>query len=147
MKTMRELAKDNAIALIEENLDVYNEWAHRSHNHIWIEALPDGSVHQTEEADMNTTHWIIYPNKAIANILTIACCEYCDCDACASYDQAHDDYIDDDEFKSRWRYRKCDVDDDFSKHLKDCEMYDYDMADNAVAAIDKIDYGYFDDED
>lgn len=147
MKTLRNTAKEAAMQLITDNLDTYNEWAHRCHTHVWIEVHPDGSVHQTEEANMQTCHYIDYPDNEVASILDIARCEYCDCDGCASYNQAFDDEIDGEEFEERWGYPRKDVDQDFAQHLKDCELYDYDMADNALAEIDEIPYGYFDDED
>lgn len=143
----REEAKKNAIELIEKNLDIYNEWSHQSQNHIWIECMPDGSVYQTEEADMQTRHYIDYPDEEVANILDIAICQYCDCDACASFNQSTDPDIDDVEFESRWGYKREDVCGDFAQHLKDYEMFNYDLADAAVKAIDEIPYGYFDDEE
>lgn len=120
---------------------------HTSHNHIWIEVYPDGKVYQTEEVDMNTSHYLSYPDEEVQSILEIANCQYCDCDACASYKQSHDDDMDDQSFYDHWGYNKEDVDEDFAQHLKDYEYYDYDMAENALNAIDEIPYGYFDDEE
>lgn len=146
MKTIRETAKENATELISENIDRYNELAHLSHNHIWLEAYPDGNVTEAEEPDNNTTHWIDYPTKEVASILTIAKCEYCDCDACASWRQSSDDDITDEEFESRWGFSKEDVGNDFARHLRDYDAYDGDIEYNALVAIDEIEYGYFDDE-
>lgn len=138
--------KENAAKLIDENGDRYNELAHLSHNHIWIEAMPDGTVHETEEASMQTSHYISYPDEPIAEILTISRCQYCDCDACASWHQAHDKDVSDEEFEERWGFTKEDVGDDFASHLRDYEMYNYDLEDTAMTAIDNIEYGYFNDE-
>jgi len=146
MKTLREIAKENASKLISENIDRYNELAHLSHNHIWLEAHPNGDVTEAEEADRNTTHWIDYPNKEVESIYTIANCEYCDCDVCASWQQSGDDDITDEEFESRWGFSKEDVGNDFCSHLRDYDAYNGDIEDDALAAIDDIEYGYFDDE-
>ena len=132
--------------MIEENIDLYNKWAHTSNNHIWIEVYPSGNVYQTEEASMNASHYISYPDKEVQSILEIADCTYCDCDACASYNQAHDDDIEDQDFEKHWGYAKADVSEDFVEHLKDCEYYDYDMVERALEAYDDIPFGYFDDE-
>jgi hypothetical protein len=109
--------------------------------------MPDGSVHQTEEADMNTRHYIDYPYEEVANVLDIAICQYCDCNACASFIQSTDPDIDDEEFESRWGYKRDDVSSDFAQHLKDYEMYNYDMANISCEEIEEIPYGYFDDEE
>lgn len=146
-RTLRETAKANAITLIEANLDTYNEWAHNHHTHIWLEAWPDGEVHQTEEASMQTTHWLDYPNHPVATILEIARCEYCDCGACASFDDASNPNITNEEFEEKWGYSREDVSGSFAQHLKDYEVYDFDMVDRALAAIDDIEFGYFDDEE
>ena len=146
MKTLREIAKENAAKIIDENLDRYNELSHLSHNHIWLEAMPDGTVHETEEASMQTYHYVKYSEQPVADILTIASCQYCDCDACASYKQAFDDDVSSEDFSEKWGYDRTDVDPDFATHLRDYEMYNYDFEQDALDAIDDIDYGYFDDE-
>ena len=143
MKT-REKAKEQTIKLIEQNIDRYNELNHTSHNKIWIEVYPDGNVYETEEASNNTYHMI--NDKKVANVLDIAKCEYCDCDACVSWRDAHDTEVTEEEFKTRWHYEKSDVGENFANHLKNYEYYDYEMADRAAEAIDGIEYGYFDDE-
>ena len=143
---IREIAKKNVENFVDENLDRLNELTHASHNHLWIEVYPDGSVNLAEEASMQTSHWIEYGKKAVASVLEVATCQYCDCDACLSYKQAHDDDVDEEEFHDRWGYSKEEVGNDFSSHLRDLESYDYDMPDKAMAAIDQIEYGYFDDE-
>lgn len=145
MKT-REIAKKNVKSCIEQDLNKLNEVAHTSHNHVWLEVYPDGNVSLAEEADMQTSHWVKYGEKAVATVLEVATCQYCDCDACASFAQAHDEDVDEDEFLTRWGFEKKDVGDDFAQHLKEFEFFNYDLAADAVAAVDNIDFGYFDDE-
>ena len=146
METKREIAKENITKLINENIDRYNELSHTCHNYLWLEVYPDGTANETEEVSPMTTHWIDYPKKNVANVLSIAQGFYCDCDACESYKQAFDDEITDDDFKSKWGYDKGDVDKNFAQHLKDYEAYDYDMVGNACDNIDDLYFGYFEDE-
>ena len=146
METLREQAKNNAIKMIKNNLDRYNELTHLSHNHIWLEVYPDGKCNEAEEVDRNTSHWIDYPDKAVATIYTIANCEFCDCDACVSWRDAHDEDMSDKEFAAKWGYDRLEVSDtDFAQHLKDYESY-IDPTDDVLSAIDDIEHGYFSDE-
>ena len=144
MNTIRNQAKENAKKYVENNIDRLNELSHQSHNHIWVEVTPDGQVSMAEEADISTRH--LSNGGEIANVLTIASCEYCDCDACSSYRQSKDDDISDEDFSEHWGYIREDVSDSFAQHLKDCEAYNYDMADEVEEAIDDLPQGYFEDE-
>lgn len=144
--TLREIAKKNIESCIEQNINKLNELAHTSHNHVWLEVYPDGDVSLAEETDMQTSHWVKYGEKAVATVLEVATCQYCDCDACESFAQAHDEDVDEDEFLTRWGFSKEDVGDNFAQHLKDFEAFNYDMADDAVAAVNDVQFGYFDDE-
>lgn len=140
MKTLREIAKDNAREFINGNIETLNVLSHRSHNHIWVEVLPDGTVHLAEEASMQTYH------ANGVNVLDIARCEYCGCDACASYDQAFDGDIDNEGFARSWGFDRQDVEEDFFQHLRDFDFVYYDFENDVIAEIDNVEYGFFDDE-
>lgn len=146
-------------------LDAVYEWdvydlddmvvrAHDMSTHQWVECEPDGDVHETEEVDNNTSHWIDYPNKEVACIYTI-CQEragVCNCDICTMY--RHFEDMDKEEFIERyseddWNY--C------NEHSLDDAILDFehendglnreDIREQMVDAIKGIEYGYFDDED
>lgn len=144
MKAIRNQAKENAKNIIENNINRLNETRHQTHIHCWIEVRPDGVASIAEEADMTTIH--LYNGHELANVLDIACCEHCDCDACASYRQAKDPDIDDDTFRASWGYDRSEVSGNFAQHLDDCEAFDYDMADEVEEAIGELPFGYFADE-
>lgn len=145
----REIAKQNATELIAANLDRYNELMHDHSIHMWLQCNPDGTIDECQEADMNTRHYISYPDKPLANILDIITCGgQCDCDACVSWRDAHSGDMTDEEFETKWGYDRFEaygLDYSFAQHLKDYDAY-IDPTDDALSAIDGIEYGYFDDE-
>lgn len=144
-------------AVYEWDVDELNDMIVRSHganSHKWVECMPDGTVHETEEADNNTSHWLDYPNKEVATIYEI-CQEragYCNCDICTMYRWFADE--DKEEFIERyseedWNY--CN-ETSLSDAILDFERENDGLTGEAIReqmidAIEEIEYGYFDDED
>lgn len=150
--TLREKAKAWVSAMSDEVLDSMLVRGHLTNSHKWVECYPDGSIHEAEDADNNTTHWIDYPHKAVASIYNIAyqCAEACNCDICNMY--GHFRYYDKKNFityysKEDWDY--CNEHNQIDAILaferdngSDSETIRQKMLD----AIDNIDFGYFLDE-
>lgn len=139
------------------DIDELNDMVVRSHDmstHQWVECMPNGTVHETEEADNNTSHWIDYPNKEVAAIYNIcsASGEACNCDICTMY--RHFEDMDKEEFIERyseddWNYcNETSLDDailDFERN--NGGLTGEDIREQMIAAIEKIEHGYFDDEE
>ena len=154
MKTNREKAIEHVNAM---DIDELNDMVVRTHGaltHQWVEVYPNGTVHETEEPDNNTSHWIDYPNKAVCNIYDIRreSAQSCNCDICTMYDDF--DNMDKDEFierysKEEWEY--CNVvsfDDAILEAERDNDgLTAEDIREQMISAIEKIEHGYFDDEE
>lgn len=167
VRTNLEIATDHLrpSSARQRALDAVYEWdvddlddmvvrAHDMSTHQWVECEPDGDVHETEEADNNTSHWIDYPHKQVATIYEI--CEEsaggCNCDICTMYEHFAD--MDKDEFiekysKEEWEY--CNVvsfDDAILEAERDNGGRTAEgIREQMIDAIKEIEYGYFDDEE
>lgn len=154
MKTIRQQVIEAIENFDRETLRNMAIREHTAQTHQWVEVHPAGDVTEAEEADNNTTHWVTYPDKAVASIYEIskATGEKCNCDACTMYN----DYLlavkyDDKESfietysEEDWEYCKShtieDVLDDYEV-LKGIE----DIRDEMLEAVEAIQFGYFDDE-
>lgn len=152
--TMRQKAIDYVNDMTANELDRLIICGHDTNSHKWIEVETDGEVHETEEANNNTRHYVSYPDKEVKNIYNIndqsagACC----CDICAMY--SHFEDWDKEEFIERyseddWNYcNKTDKDDAILQYHRDndCPTRE-DIRKQMIDAIEDIEYGYFDDED
>lgn len=125
---------------------------HDMRTHQWVECFPDGSVSETEEADNNTTHWIDYPNKAVATIYSIcrAGCG-CNCDICTMYSDFGS--MEKDEFVERyseddWDYcNDNSLDEAILEYKRNNDgLSGEDIREQMIDAIEEIEHGYFDDE-
>ena len=148
-----------AIEYVVEGMsdDELNDMVVRSHDrttHQWMECYPDGSVSETEEVDNNTTHWIDYPNKAVAAIYNICSesAESCSCDICTMY--RHFEDMDKDEIIERyseedWDYCNATSLDDaiLEFESENGGLAGEDIREQMITAIEGIEYGYFDDEE
>lgn len=151
MTTMRQKAIDYVNSLTDDELDRLLICGHDTNSHKWMEVYPDGTVHEAEEADNNTTHWI-YPKKLVATIYNInnQCAGACNCDDCTMYRRFHD--CDKEEFIEDydgdvWDYcnttslEKC-----ILETAHDNGIYGEDIRTQMLDAINEIEHGYFDDE-
>lgn len=152
--SLRRKAIEYVEEMSDEELDDMVVRSHDMSTHQWVECEPDGTVHETEEADNNTSHWIDYPNEEVATIYEI-CRESagrCNCDTCTMYRHFAD--YDKDEFVDR--YSEDDWDYCNNTKLEEA-ILDYERENDGLTgegireqmmdAIEEIEYGYFDDED
>lgn len=150
----RQRALDAVHDWDDDELDDMVVRGHTGSTHQWVECCPDGSVWKVEEADNNTTHWIDYPNKAVASIYDIcrAGGSRCDCDICTMY--RHFEDMDKEEFIES--YSEEDWDYCYENSLKEAILVferDNDglsgegIREQMIDAIKEIEYGYFDDEE
>lgn len=153
MSTLREQAKAYVNAMSDDEIDSMIVRGHDTNSHKWVECMPDGTVHETEEADNNTTHWIDYPRKAVATICNIAdeCAEACNCDICCMYRRFRDGDKEDfiaDYSEEDWNYcNEHTQEQAILEYEHDNGNYGEDIREQMLAAIDEIEYGYFNDED
>ena len=125
--------------------------SHTSTTRQWVEVYPDGTINQAEEADNNTTHWISYPEKAVANIYTISNANCgCNCDICIMY--KHFEGLCKEEFieaygEDDWEYcNDNSLEQAIYDYSTDNGVFPSDIRDAMLEAIDDIEFGYFDDE-
>lgn len=149
--------RHKAIAFVEDMSDAeLDDMVVRSHNgstHQWMEVEPDGTVHETEEVDNNTTHWVEYPTKEVAAIYNICSesAEACSCDICVMYrwfsvedkEEFIDRYSEED-----WDYcNENSLDDAILEFERDNNgLCGEDIREQMIDAIKEIEYGYFEDE-
>ena len=152
MSTLKEQAKAYVNAMSDDELESMIVRAHETNSHKWVECMPDGTVHETEEATNNTTHWIDYPRKAVAAIYNIAneCAEACNCDICCMYRRFRDD--DKEDFIERYSEGEWDY---CNEHTLEQAILDdaheagissETVREQMLDAIDEIEHGYFNDE-
>lgn len=154
MATLRENAIQQVKDMEYDYLRSLVIKSHDTNSHKWMEVTPDGNVHETEEADNNTTHWIDYPNKEVATIFNInnESCEACNCDICVMYRHAEDGkeaFIEDyGHTEEEWDYcNETSLDDAILEFERDNDGLDGEsIREQMIDAIEEIDYGYFDDE-
>lgn len=154
MDTLREQAKGYVNAMSDDELEGMIVRAHKTNSHKWVECMPDGTVHKTEAADNNTTHWIKYPTKEVASIYNICdeSAETCNCDICTMY--RHFEDMDKEEFIERyseedWDYcNETSLNDAILEFERDNGgLTGEDIREQMITAIEELEYGYFDDED
>lgn len=152
--TIRQKAIDYINNMSDDELDRMVVCTHDTNSHKWMEVYPNGNVHETEEADNNTTHWIKYPTKKVACIWDIhqERAEACPCDICTMYRHFKD--MDKEEFVGRyseedWDYcNETNLDDAILEFERDNDgLYGEDIREQMIYAIEEIEYGYFDDEE
>lgn len=149
--------RHKAIAFVEEMTDdELDDMVVRSHDgttHQWMEVEPDGTVHETEEIDNNTTHWIDYPTNEVPSIYNICSesAEACSCDICTMY--RHFEDMDKEEFiesysEEDWDYcNETSLDDAILEFERDNGgLTGEDIREQMITAIEELEYGYFDDE-
>lgn len=151
--TMRQKAIDYVNDMSGEQLDHLLVCGHETNSHKWMEVEPDGTVHETEEADNNTTHWIKYTTKKVASIYNICdeSAEACPCDICTMYRHFKD--MDKEEFiecysEEDWDYcNETSLDDAILVFERDNGgLTGEDIREQMITAIEELEYGYFDDE-
>ena len=150
--TLRQKAIDFVNNMTDDEFDRLVVLGHDTHSHNWMEVYPNGNVHEAEEADNNTTHWIEYPKKSVASIYNIhnECAEACNCDICTMYRRFNDDEKEsfiEDYGQEEWDY--CNQNNQMEAildHEHDNGFYGDDIREQMVSAIKDIEYGYFDDE-
>ena len=154
MKTNREKAIEYVNAMDIDNLEDMVVRTHGNLTHQWVEVYPNGIVHETEEPDNNTSHWIDYPNKAVANIYDICreSAEPCNCDICTMYRDFED--MDKEDFiecysEEDWDYCNENSREEAILNFESDNggLSGEDIREQMVDAIKGIEYGYFDDED
>ena len=153
--TMRGKAINSAKNISDETIQ---NWWERSHTpyYEWVECYPNGKIHETAEPDGNTYH-TVNNGKTVAGIYEIACGQYCDCDICTQYSRFKD--IESDEDIARFNEDfgpgsydtwKNDWEGDFQTAITDYNhengLYEEDVREEMVKAIQSLPYGYFDDE-
>ena len=153
--TMRENAINSAKNITDETIQ---NWWERSHTpyYEWVECYPNGKIHETAEPDGNTYH-TVNGGKVVAGIYEIACGQYCDCDICTQYSRFKDIESDEDiarfdeDFGPGSYYTWTnDWEGDFQTAITDYNhetgLYEEDVREEMVKAIQSLPYGYFDDE-
>ena len=126
---------------------------HKTNSHEWIEVLPNGTIKEAEEADNNSCHYISYPDKEVANIYDIhqQSAEQCGCDVCRMYRDFTE--LSKDEFVEQWDediydyVSSTDYEDAIVEDAHDNGIYEYDIRQQIIDAINDIEFGYFDDEE
>lgn len=151
--TIREQVKQIIANYDDDKLEQMLVKQHTGTTHEWIEVYPDGDVHEAEEADDNTTHWIEYPKKAVATLYDICHpndCQ-CDCDDCTMYERFEEmtkeefiDRYDEDvwEYCNTTSYEESIID---TNH--DNGIYADDVRQWMLDNLGEIEQGYFDDEE
>lgn len=151
-----EPIRDRAIKEVKNWEDDYlTELIFRSylnHSHEWIEIETNGTIHEAEEADNNTTHWIDYPNKEVANIYNIhmESAEACNTEVCILYRDF--EKMDKESFIDRhsleeWEYvNDTDFKEAVIEELHCNSVFEDDVREEIVENIRNIKIGYFDDE-
>ncbi len=150
--TMRQKAIDYVNNMSDEELDRLLVEEHEYRTHKWMEVYPNGNVHETEEPDNRTSHYINYPDMEVANIYDIhpECAESCGCDICSMYRDFKD--MDKEEFvdsysEEDWNYcNEHEREDAILDYEHDNGSYGEDIREHMLSVINQIDYGYFDDE-
>ena len=153
MKTLRAKAIEAIENMTEEYLTSIIVRSHDTNSHLWVEVLPDGTVKEAEEADNNSAHYISYPDKEVASVYDIhqESAEDCNCDVCVAY--THFGEMDKDEFIERyseeeWEYiNETDYEDAVIEQAHDSDIYEDDIRDEMLEAVESIPFGYFDDEE
>ena len=151
--SLRHKAIEFVEEMDDEKLDDMVVRAHDGSTHQWMQCFPDGTVSETEEVDNNTTHWIDYPDKAVANIYNIcpASAGACSCDTCTMYrhfeDMSKEVFIDR-YSEEDWDYcNRTSLDDAILESERDNDgLCGGDIREEMISAIEEIEYGYFDDE-
>lgn len=149
--------REKAIQYVKElDDDFFSDLIVRSHNnqtHKWIEVYPNGNVHETEEADNNTSHWVEYPKKEVECIYDIhqESCEACSCDTCYEYrnfeELSKEEFIEE-YSEEAWNYwQKYGLESALLDVAHDNGVYEEDIRDEIIRNIENIYHGYFDDED
>ena len=153
MRTNRAIAKDNINSFTGKELtEMMIENHLNSRTHKGVEVYPDGEVHVAEEADNNTMHYIDYPNKPVESIyeITSSTGSVCDCDVCAEHGQFLE--MDKDEFIREYGedsyefWQTTSLEDALADYTHDAGVYEDDIRQDMLNAIDEIEYGYFEDE-
>ncbi len=155
MKTMRQKAIQQVKDMEYSYLKKLVVESHDTNSHKWMEVTPDGNVHETEEADNNTGHYISYPDKPVVSVFNIndESCEACNCDICVMYRHAEDGkevFIEDyGHTEEEWDY--C------NKTSQDDAIVEYEsgngglnaesIREQMIEAIEGIERGYFEDEE
>ncbi len=123
---------------------------HETESCEWIEVNPSGHVHETSESDNYTRHFIEYPDKEVADIFTIHidCAEaYCRCDLCMMYqnfrNMPKEEFIDS---YSEDEYEYVSITSLEEAILDMSEISCDNVRSEIIENIEKIAYGYFDDE-
>lgn len=150
--TLRQKAIEFVNNMTDEELDRLIVMGHDTHSQKWMEVYPNGNVHETEEADNNTSHYISYPDKEVAGIYEIhsQCAEACNCDVCVMYRWFENE--DKEDFIERYSEDDWNYCNENTLHdaILDCEHDNGNYADGIreqmIAAIEDIEHGYFDDE-
>lgn len=151
MTTMRQKAIDFVNNMSDEELESLLVCSHDTNSHKWMEVYPDGTVHEAEEADNNTRHYIRYP-KPVASIYDInqATGGSCNCDDCTMY--RHFAEMSKEEFVERydenvWDYcSSTTLEECILETAHDNGIYGEDIRTQMLDAINEIEYGYFNGE-
>ncbi len=157
MKESSMKTREKAINAINNlDADVLKEYligSHSTRSHRWVEVEPDGEVHQTEECDNYSTHWIDYPHKEVAEIYEISrnSAEPCSCAMCREYrdfkSMDKEDFVESYSQDSYEYWRDTDIDTALYDFETDNGRFPEDIREEMIDAVDGIEYGYFDDED
>lgn len=126
--------------------------SHKNNSHEWVECLPDGTIKESEEADNQSCHYISYPDKEVANIYDIhqQSAEKCGCDVCRMYRDFSE--LSKDEFVEQWNediydyVSSTDYEDAIIEDAHDNGIYEDDIRQQMIDAIEEIEFGYFADE-
>lgn len=126
---------------------------HKTHSHEWVEVLPNGTIKEAEEADNNSSHYISYPDKEVANIYDIhqQSAEKCGCEVCRMYRDFNE--LTKEEFVENWNkdiydyVSSTDYEDAIMEDAHDNDIYEDDVRQQMVDAVEEIAFGYFDDEE
>lgn len=144
----RELAKEQVRNYSTDYLNDIIVRGHTSETHEWVECLPNGSIHETEEADNNSRHYVSYPDKEVENIYNISDANCgCNCDVCTMY--KHFEGLDEDEFIDAYGKDMLDYCKTYTLEqaiLDECGEFTEDVRYEMLDAIDNIPYGYFNNE-
>lgn len=155
-------AREKALAYVhsydQEYLSDLIVRGHSTHSHEWLAVEPDGVVHEIEDSDNSTRHYVNYPDKPVKNIYDIhsQSAESCNCDVCSMYrryEDVVDGAMDEEDFIKTYgagAYERCENNSLESAILDkshDEGVYESDVHDKIIEAINNIPYGYFEDEE
>lgn len=152
--TLRENLK-NSLTSISDSI-IQDWWVdkHTACSCKWVEVYPNGTWAVTEEVSANTTHWLDYPNKQIESIYHIcdSSSQYCDCWVCTLNRDYDNEEMTDEEFEQEYEFTRESIKDDSFKQLvadyyHNKDVYECQVRDELINAVDNIEYGYFDDEE